>query len=152
MMDLGCYPLHWALTVMDEAPTAVDASAELTPNGVDETMKATLSFQNGARADLSCSMAAGVKTQADLMITGTQGEITFKNAIAPHGGASLTCSDGEVAKVSPISTYAYQLSALVDGLESGTALPTEGEMILRQQTALDQVYDAAGLRTLRYLA
>ncbi|MEM9937493.1 MAG: Gfo/Idh/MocA family oxidoreductase [Pseudomonadota bacterium] len=151
MMDLGCYPLHWILTLMGDTPTEVEARAELTPNGVDETMNAALTFKKGAKTYLSSSMGPEVLTKADLVVLGSEGEITFRNAIAPHGGASLTCSDGSVARISPVSTYTYQLEALFDGLQSGTALPTEGEMIVRQQKVLDQVYEAAGLRNLRYL-
>ena len=44
MMDLGCYPLHWALTVMGAAPTEVSAQATLTPTGVDESLHSHLVF------------------------------------------------------------------------------------------------------------
>jgi predicted dehydrogenase len=48
MMDLGCYPLHWALSVMGAEPVSVEAAATLTRAGVDETMSATLTFEGGA--------------------------------------------------------------------------------------------------------
>ena len=52
--------------------------------------------------------------------------------------------------VSRISSYTYQLEAVLGALESGEALPTEGEAILRQQRTLDAIYAAAGLRHLRF--
>jgi hypothetical protein len=86
-----------------------------------------------------------------MKIVGTSGEIDFKNPLAPHMGAVLTCSDGRAAVIPPISTYTYQLAAIVKALRSGETLLTEGEMVLRQQVALDAVYAAAGLRGLRLL-
>ena len=152
MMDLGCYPLHWALTIMGEAPRDVEATATLTSAGVDETLQARLSFGSGATAHLSTSMAEGAKFRAVLRLIGTNGEIEFINPLAPHAGARLRTKAGREAEISPISTYTWQLAAVLKALQLGTELPTEGKMILRQQAALDAVYDAAGLRHLRYLS
>jgi predicted dehydrogenase len=152
MMDLGCYPLHWALTIMGEAPIATDASATLTPSGVDETLSANLTFASGAHAHLTTNMAAGTPFRADLKLIGTKGEIEFINPLTPHQGARLRASAGREAEISPISTYTYQLASVLRAIQLGTSLPTEGSMILRQQQALDEVYSAAGLRHLRYLS
>ena len=154
MMDLGCYPLHWALTLMGEGPKSVEAEAKLTPVGVDETMQATLEFESGAVARLKSSMAVDEPFRAEMRITGTEGLLEFKNPLAPHMGASLSAGHSEAQMIardiSPISTYTYQLAAIVNALRSGAPLPTEGEMILRQQLALDAVYEAAGLAALRW--
>ncbi|MEL7539625.1 MAG: Gfo/Idh/MocA family oxidoreductase [Pseudomonadota bacterium] len=151
MMDLGCYPLHWALTVMGEAPSSVEAQATLTPTGVDETLQADLGFASGASAHLTTSMAPGAKFRADMKIVGSKGEILFTNPLAPHAGGQLRTSAGREAEVSPITTYTYQLASVLKAVQLGTPVPTEGDMILRQQAALDAVYEAAGLRHLRYL-
>jgi predicted dehydrogenase len=152
MMDLGCYPLHWALTVMGEAPQEVEASATLTPTGVDETLQAELGFASGATAHLTTSMAPGTPFRAEMMLIGSKGEITFTNPLAPHSRGRLRTSTGREAQVSEIPTYTWQLAAVLKALQLGTALPTEGDMILLQQKALDDVYTAAGLRHLRYLS
>ena len=154
MMDLGCYPLHWALSVFGEAPTAIEASATLTPVGVDESMSTDLSFASGATAHLTSSMAAGMAFHAEMKLIGSTGEIEFINPLAPHHPqlpGRLRTSAGREAEISPTSTYDFQLAAIVEALRSGAALPTEGDMILRQQEALDEVYAAAGLRHLRYI-
>ncbi|MEM6554950.1 MAG: Gfo/Idh/MocA family oxidoreductase [Pseudomonadota bacterium] len=151
MMDLGCYPLHWALTIMGEAPQAIEARATLTPTGVDETLAADLSFGSGASAHLTTSMAAGARFRADLRLVGTKGEILFTNPLAPHSGGRLRTAAGREAEVSPITTYTYQLASVLRAIQLETPLPTEGDMILRQQAALDGIYAAAGLRHLRYL-
>lgn len=154
MMDLGCYPLHWALSVTGEAPSEIEASATLTKAGVDESMRADLTFPSGAVAHLTTNMGPGAAFKAEMKLIGTQGEITFINPLAPHNPyvpGRLTSSRGWEAEISPISTYTYQLAAVWDALQTGAPLPTEGDMILRQQVALDAIYEAAGLRNLRYL-
>lgn len=156
MMDLGCYPLHWALSVMGAPPREISADAELTPTGVDETLKSHLVFDSGVEAFLMTSMAPDQPFEASLRLIGTKGEIAFTNPLAPQHGARLTLSQGPMTRslteISPISTYTYQLGAVVEALKEQRALPTEGDMILRQQTVLDEIYAAAGLRHLRYLS
>ena len=154
MMDLGCYPLHWALSVTGEAPSEIESSATLTKAGVDESMRADLTFPSGVVAHLTTNMGPGAQFKAELKLIGTHGDITFVNPLAPHHPfvpGRLTSSRGWEAEVSPISTYTYQLAAVLEGLKSGAPLPTEGDMILRQQVALDVIYEQAGLRHLRYL-
>lgn len=155
MMDLGCYPLQWALATTGETPSAIQATATLTPVGVDESMRAELTFPSGVVAHLEANMGPGVPFQAELKLIGTKGEIEFVNPLAPHNQHMLgwlRSSHGRTAKISPISTYTYQLGAVFNAIDTGEPLPTEGEMVLRQQAALDGIYEAAGLRHLRYLS
>ena len=152
MMDLGCYPLHWALTIMGEAPREIQATATLTPTGVDESLQADLTFASGVSAHLTTSMAAGTRFRADMRLIGSKGEITFNNPLAPHSSGRLRTSSGREAEVSKIPTYTWQLAAVLKAVELDTALPTEGDMILLQQRALDEVYTAAGLRHLRFVS
>ncbi|MEL7546224.1 MAG: Gfo/Idh/MocA family oxidoreductase [Pseudomonadota bacterium] len=153
-MDLGCYPLHWVRSVMGTEPETIEADASLTPRGVDETLTAQLGFAGGAVADLSASMAKDTQFQARLSVTGSRGTILFENPLAPHTGARLVLDGpkGQIsAEISRIPTYAYQLAAVIDGLERGHALPTEGEDTLAQQAAIDRIYASAGLAHLRTL-
>ena len=154
MMDLGCYPLHWALSILEETPTEISSSATLTPSGVDESMRADLAFPSGVAAHLRTNMGPGAQFKADLKLIGSRGEIRFTNPLAPHNPfvpGRLSSSKGREAEISPISTYTYQLAAVKRALESGASLPTEGAMMLRQQTLLDAIYEQAGLQHLRYL-
>ncbi|MEM5518894.1 Gfo/Idh/MocA family oxidoreductase [Henriciella sp. AS95] len=155
MMDLGCYPLSWALHLLGSDLTVVDAKAETTRRGVDQTLLARL--QHGkAWVHLTTSMAQGTPFNADMTIAGTDGLIYFKNPLAPHAGSTLSMrrADGsevdQLRPISPISTYTWQLAAIVDALKTGQPLATEGQVIIDQQAGLDAIYEAAGLRHLRY--
>lgn len=151
-MDLGCYPLSWALMATGTAPVEVTAEAELTSLGVDERLEAHLTFPCGITATLAASMAPGVKSAAHLTLTGSAGRIEFRNPLAPHIGARLqlhAAAGTREAEIDPGATYTHQLAAIDDALAEDVPLPTEGEIVLRQQSALDAIYTAAGLGHLR---
>lgn len=152
MMDLGCYPVSWALSVTNAAPSSITAAATMTPSGVDESMAAELTFPNGIKARLAASMAAKQQFSAKLCVVGSKGQIDFVNPLSPHAGASLKLTANGQHKTAPInriSTYTHQLSAVLDAIETSTLLPTEGACVLRQQETLDAIYAAAGLSRLR---
>lgn len=151
-MDLGCYTLSWCLAVFNSEPERIDAQASLTLRGVDESLRARLAFPGGAVAELSASMASDVQRGAELVVTGTAGEIRFLNPLAPQIGAHLTVTTADGQETAPedrSSTYAHQLDAVVCALRTGEPLPTEGTAIVRQQRTLDAIYRAAGLGHLR---
>lgn len=154
MMDLGCYPLCWVLAVFDQTPEKIEAAATLTPHGVDRTMRAHLTFDGGAEAVIETSMAAPVR--ARLEIIGEKGRIEFESPVSPHAAGRMTLHvDGAPPKAQPvsrISTYTYQLDAVLRAIETGEALPTEGLAMLRQQRTLDAIYGAAGLAHLRAMS
>ncbi|MEM8772023.1 MAG: Gfo/Idh/MocA family oxidoreductase [Pseudomonadota bacterium] len=150
-MDLGCYPLNWALTVADAAPDNIEARATLTPKGVDETMEVSLRFAGGVTARLHSSMALDAPRASSLTVVGSRDTLIFEQLIAPQEGAKiyLKSAPQERVPIDRLSTYVHQMRAVVDAIETGEKLPSEGEHILRQQQALDDIYAAAGLSYLR---
>lgn len=151
-MDLGCYPLHWARSVIGREPVSFHSRADLTPLGVDETMIADLRFEGGSAASLYASMAEHQTFEARLYVEGTAGHFDFENPLAPQLGSRLTVTrEGQVEAI-PVSrevTYNVQLRTVIDAITEGLPLPTEGADTLAQQTALDEIYASAGLTDLR---
>lgn len=144
--DLGCYTLAWALSAFAGEPVSVTADAVRTPAGVDETLAAQLTFAGGETARLHASMALAETPRAHLQVTGTEGAIVFANPLAPQLGSRLvlqTVAGETVAPDDRSPTYLHQLRAVIDGLTTGTPLPTEGDAILRQQRVLDRILAAA---------
>jgi predicted dehydrogenase len=145
-MDLGCYPLGLTLQLLGAEPTSVEAEAVLTARGVDESLTARLGFAGGVEVELSASMGKGLAFDASLRVIGETGEIRYWNPVVPHLGGRLTVMSGDAVRDLPvprISSYTYQLEAVLGALESGQALPTEGEAILRQQRAGAGFHQAA---------
>lgn len=152
MMDLGCYPLHWVLGLIDQEPEDIQAEAVLSSTGVDESLNASLRFADGVTARLQCTMAFEHRSDAAMRIEGSRGQIEFVNPLASHDGARLVLKNDageQSAHISPISSFTWQLAAVVDALSHGGPLPTEGDSVLRQQRNLDAIYRAAGLGELR---
>lgn len=152
MMDLGCYPLLWARFITDAEPEEIEAMSVMTTTGVDQSMQATLRFAGGTTAQISCSMAPAGDFSNALSVVTEYSRIDFDNPLLPQHGRLERHINGRVERAALHSgtTYSHQLRAVIAGLQSGTPLATEGQAMLNQQLALDQVYTAAGLRHLRY--
>ncbi|GGZ10776.1 oxidoreductase [Streptomyces poonensis] len=72
LLDLGVYPVSFAQLLLGE-PADVTARATLSEEGVDLQTGALLSWENGALAQLHCSIVGGTSTSA--YITGSHGRI-----------------------------------------------------------------------------
>jgi predicted dehydrogenase len=146
LMDLGCYPLHWARTLMGSEPTITAAKGEFDA-GVDVSMHADLAFSEDRTAQIHCSMMpeAG-RFSARLKVFASNGSLDIMNPLAPQLGCRFTVThDGITSdeETSPRPTYEFQLDAVIRGLAENTPLPTEGQDTLNQSIAIDAIYDAA---------
>lgn len=152
MMDLGCYCVHWARSVMHAEPEVRSAAAVRHETGVDLGMQAVLEFPGGVRADIRSSMAEGLDEGLDagLEITGERGKLTVVNPLSPHMGHALIveAENGTTREeVAGETTFAHQLRHVIDVLR-GTAEPlTGGGDAIATMQVLDAIYRAAGMRT-----
>ncbi|MDR5784312.1 Gfo/Idh/MocA family oxidoreductase [Caballeronia sp. LZ065] len=73
LLDAGSYPLSLIRLVMGSAPSRVDAVATWADSNVDISLMATLVYEDGRRAQVSCSMDAANHRYASII--GTQGTI-----------------------------------------------------------------------------
>jgi predicted dehydrogenase len=122
LMDLGCYAVHWARTVVGTEPTVLTASQELHSTGVDLKTAATLEFPGGELARVSCAMNEDlVGFDSHLSIVGTRGRIDVSSPGTPHSGNRLTLTNDEgreTAEIEGETTFYYQLEhvkALIEG-------------------------------------
>lgn len=144
LRDLGCYPLHWILSLVPDPIVCIDAQASFTSARVDETLTADLSFANGITARLRTSMAPEKERRRHLVIQGSNGSIEFENPLAPHDGSRIRVNGREVATYDTSSkiTYFHQLDTVNKAIATGQSLPTELDSILRQQRAIDAIFAA----------
>ena len=131
MMDLGCYPVHWARTVAGGKPKVIAASAHWHETNVDVAMTAELEFPNGVSASLGCSMSEDLPDWLDayLEVTGSNGVLTVENPLAPHIGHKLTLDVGGDCRSETLdgeTTYYYQLKHVVDVIENDEVPLTGG--------------------------
>jgi predicted dehydrogenase len=147
LMDLGCYPVHWLRSLFPGTPTVTSATADRNPSGADISMRAELVFPGDVIAVMSASMVEGVTLKSDLVLVGDNGTLTVDNIVFPSAGHSIRLELDGVPFVSTVAgnvTYDHQLAAVLDGLASGTALPTEGQDSIDNMAVIDAIYAAAG--------
>jgi len=151
LMDLGCYPVHWARTLAGEEPAVQTARARQDPLGIDVHMEATLAFPSGVTAQIACAMESDRPQThyARLVATGTRGRLVIDNPLAPHRGHRLrleTATDAREETVAGRSTYAHQFDHVLAVLAGATAPLTGGADAIANMAAIDAIYRAAGMQ------
>ena len=148
LMDLGCYPVHWVRSLMDEEPYVLSAIATTNPLGADTSIESELRFPSGTTAHISASMEAGPNETSTLDIFGTRGTAHVDNLVFPSTGHSVSETVDGIARISTVAgrtTYDHQLDAIVAALAHRTPLLTEGADSINNMIVIDAVYAAAGI-------
>ena len=153
LIDLGCYPVHWARLVASSEPAVVSAEATLGAPGIDMSMTAELAFTApdggpGARARIHCSMASGMERRATLHVRGDRGELTVENPLAPHAGHRLEVHGPDGTRTENVAggtTYDHQLEAFAAAVLDGGPRITGGADAIANMRVIDAIYRAAGM-------
>lgn len=150
MMDLGCYPLHWARMIAGSEPTIASASAQtgMQPD-IDIVMQASLEFPNGVAANISCSMQDGASKRSEIIVHGETGKLYMSNPIHPSFGHLISIEvEGETTTetVDGGPTYEYQLAHMLAVMAKKTLQLTGGEDAIANMVAIDAIYEAAGMK------
>lgn len=81
LMDVGCYCVNFSRMIAGQAPKRVSATARWGSSGVDETLAATLDYEGGPIAQISCSLASSHHHLAQVI--GSDGIIEVEEAFTP---------------------------------------------------------------------
>ena len=153
LMDLGCYPVHWARTLLGGTGRVVSARATEGLAGIDLEMSARVEFEGGVMAELETSMAKGTERGARVEVIGDKARLVMINPIAPHMGYRIElwpegAGAAEIIAEAPAggrTTYDYQLAHFVD-LVAGKAEPVlPPEDGVANMMLIDEIYRAAGM-------
>lgn len=146
LMDLGCYNLHWVRTILGE-PAAIDAEMDVTIDEVDDTVRATLSYEDGSEARVKASFV-GPDLVWNLSARGRNGTVMAMNPLAPQRGNRLTWDingeEGDIEVGGP-SSYQAQLGSFVETVATGAQPLVTHEDSIRNMELIDRLYTAAGL-------
>ncbi len=107
LLDLGVYPINFALMAFHEAVTEVNASAIMSPRGVDWMNSITLSFADGKMAVLHSDMLAQTDRQG--VISGDKGYLEVQNI--------NNCEEIRVYDLERKLTARYQVPEQINGYE-----------------------------------
>ena len=95
LLDLGIYPLTLAHLVLG-APTSITAQSTLTDKKVDLQTSMILTYENGAHAILSCTMA--VRSSVSAVIAGEKARIEIDGSFYAPTSFRVITRDGEVTE------------------------------------------------------
>ncbi|MDZ7776619.1 MAG: hypothetical protein U5L09_13905 [Bacteroidales bacterium] len=73
LLDLGIYNLFTANHFIQEDPTSIKATAQMSDTGIDELLTVHLAFPGGAMAHLTSALSCTLKNEA--YISGSEGTI-----------------------------------------------------------------------------
>lgn len=146
LMDVGCYPLRLLRALGTGEPRVVSATATDFSPDVDGSMVISLEFPDGVSGTASCSMMSEASMSAT--VTGELGTLVSSHPFLPHEGNEFTITTTEGTRVETVtneSTYAYQLRAFVDAIQSGTPIVSDAQDAVATMSLIDDAYRASGL-------
>jgi predicted dehydrogenase len=140
LADLGCYPVSWLRQLAGEEPEVTAAHQDLEPDGIDRRTTAHFSFPNGLQADVICDMdPVGGRKPPRLELIGTKGRLDIENPLAPQYGSELILTaDGQKTRETfpRRPSYAYQFDGIVEAIQSGQPVWTEGADLIANAAAM----------------
>ena len=149
-MDLGCYVLHAARQVgrwTSGEPRVTGAEAALRTPGIDAGMAVELSYPNGTVASCRWDMAATERSMT-WSVVGAKATATSLAFAVPHLDPRLLVHGVRETTTETLgdrTSYTYQLAALADTLERGTAFPVDLDDAVSNAELVDECYRRAGL-------
>lgn len=120
LLDLGVYPLNFALMMFGDDLLRVEASCTYTSKHLDEQDNLTLIYKDGRMAALTATMLG--TTDRKGTIVGTEGYLVIDNI---NNFERMTVYDGKYKKIASykrprqITGYEYELQACRMALENG---------------------------------
>ena len=119
LLDVGCYPISYAVDMFGEAPEQVCGTAHIGQTGVDEQNAVTLRFPGGGLALLFSAVRTGTPTEA--VLYGTEGSLRVPEFYHPtqvfltRGGTSQCVYEDSFAQ----EGFAYELAHVCDCVRKG---------------------------------
>lgn len=120
LLDVGVYPIQFALMTVHSPLVKISSDAVMSPEGVDYCNSVTMTFENGVMAVLHSSMLS--LTDREGVIYGENGSIRVHN-INNCEGISVYDKQGQLVKEVPvppqINGYEYEVIACVEAIRNG---------------------------------
>ncbi len=120
LLDVGVYPIQFALMAVHSPLVKISSDALMSPEGVDYCNSVTLTFENGVMAVLHSSMLS--LTDREGVVYGENGSIRVHN-INNCEGISVYDKQGQLVKEVPvppqINGYEYEVLACMEAIRNG---------------------------------
>lgn len=149
LLDLGVYPINFALMVFHGKVKNIETSAVMSPKGIDWVNSMTLTFADGKMAVLHSNMLA--QTDREGVINGSEGYIKVQNINNPEE-IRVYDFNHELVAVCPvpkqINGYEYEVLACMKAIEEGKIECEEmpHEETLRVMGLMDAIREKWGMK------
>ena len=155
LMDLGCYSIHAVRTLArfaggPPALTAVEGAEHPGRPGVDEWVRAEMTYPSGIVGTSYCHMACDVD-EFRLRLVGTHGQVDAENFVLPQLDDRinvLTIDDGRterrVEHLGTRTSYTYQLEAFTRAIRDGSPMLTDLDDAVANMQMIDDCYAGLG--------
>jgi len=148
VLDLGVYNAALTQWVFQKPPREIIAIGQIGETGIDETISVTLSYENGAAAQFTCTFQALPLNQ--FTITGTKGVITVHSIFndATHATLITGKKSKTVEKRYEINGFEYQIKAAMRAIREGALdcpQMTQADTLINMRT-LDTIRQQIGMR------
>jgi predicted dehydrogenase len=120
LLDVGVYPINFALMTFGKDIERIESSCSLYPSSVDATDHMRLVYRDGRFAELYASMVA--VSDSNGLVLGSEGYILFKN-INNCEGIEIHDRDRKlvrsIAAPQQITGFEYELGASIRAIKAG---------------------------------
>jgi predicted dehydrogenase len=150
LLDIGIYNVFYVLSFMGR-PDTIEASMTPSPEGVDEQCAILFKYQNGAMAQLFCSLLSNLGTEADICGTKSRVRLTAR-FYAPSATIELFPGREDSKQIIPVlkepgSGYQYEARHVGECLRKGlmeSPVMSHADSLLLMET-LDRIRACAGI-------
>ena len=118
--DVGCYPISYARTVVEENPLEVFGWQVTGPTGIDETFVGQMRFANDVHAQIDCSFVTSF--QSYMEIIGSEGILNIPKSFKPGINEKISLTRGDQTKTIEIQgseLYIGEVEDMADAILLG---------------------------------
>lgn len=149
LLDLGVYPINFAMMVCDQEVKNVEATAVMSPKGVDWMNSITLTFADGKMAVLHSNMLS--LTDREGVVNGNKGYLKAKNINNCEEISVYDINRKLVATYyvpEQINGYEYEVIACIKAIKEGKVECEEmpHEETLRVMRLMDSIREKWGMK------
>lgn len=149
LLDMGIYPITYAIDIMGALPVKIESYASFLENGVDEHNLTMFQFENGAIASLSSALSVNVGKSA--VIVGDKGKIEVdefwyaKEAKVYDNGGNLIDTFKAAERINGYEYEAYEVNQCIrEGKLESNRLPLKDTLEIME--IMDGIRNKWGLK------
>lgn len=149
LLDMGVYPITYAIDIMGSLPVKIESYAGILENGVDEHNLSIFQFENGAIASLSSALSVNVGKSA--VFVGDKGKIEVDEfwvadkAYVYDNGGNLVDIFNEEERINGYEFEAYEVNKCIrEGKLESDRLPLQDTLAIME--IMDGIRSKWGLK------